>query len=79
MFGLVPGLELGLLELEPDSRELCRGHTPATPPATPTRGSVELVAAPRPGEPRPGVLVPASRVLLRCGVADFSVESSCDS
>ena len=61
MFGLVPGLELGLLELEPESRLLCLGPTPAVAPA------LGRVALPRPGEPLPprGVLVPASRVLLR--------------
>lgn len=59
MFGLVPGLEFGLLELEPESLLLCLGPTPAVTPA------LGRVALPRPGEPRRGVLVPASRVLLR--------------
>ena len=64
MFGLVPGLEFGLLELEPESLLLCLGPTPAVTPA------LGKVALPRPGEPRRGVLVPASRVLLRqLGVA----------
>ena len=44
VFGLVPGLELGLLELEPESLLLCLGPTPAV---TLALGSVEL---PRPGE-----------------------------
>ena len=69
VLGLVPGLELGLLELDPESRELCRTAPPA---ATAERGKV--AAAARPGEPRPaGVLVPASRVRLRCGVAGLLV------
>ena len=60
---------MGLLELDPESRELCRTAPPA---ATAERGKV--AAAARPGEPRPaGVLVPASRVRLRCGVAGLLV------
>ena len=67
MFGLVPGLELGLLELEPESLLLC-----LTPTVTPVLGRVAL---PSPGEPLPpcGVLVPASLVLLRqWGVAGLA-------
>ena len=73
MFGLVPGLELGLLELEPESLLLCLGPTPAVTPA------LGRVALPRPGEPRPpcGVLMPASRVLLRqWGVAGIAVSNT---
>ena len=60
MFGLVPGLELGLLELDPESREDCRSPQP-----TAERGNVAAL-----GDPAPplGVLVPASRVRFKCGV-----------
>ena len=60
MFGLVPGLELGLLELDPESREDCRSPHP-----TAERGNVAAL-----GDPAPplGVLVPASRVRFKCGV-----------
>ena len=55
--GLVPGLELGLLELEPDSLEDCRC---ADPPRNPVeRGSVE-----HDGD-RHGVELPCSLVLFK--------------
>ena len=59
MVGLVPGLELGLLELDPESRDDC-----LRPHVTAERGNVA-----DPGDAtRVPVLVPASRVRFKCGV-----------